>query len=132
MKLNQLITVFSSTWICAVTSCTDGQLDAPVVEEVGELRQCLSRLFKEAATSEADSVSAVLRRADGVSAVLRRAAPSLVNADTVEGLLLHHRVAFRARHTLCQQAVLTHPLSAGVLIGGRQMKVSLKSPSSSL
>ena len=98
------------------------QLDAPVVEEVGELRQCLSRLFKEAATSEAD----------GVSAVLRRAAPSLVNADTVEGLLLHHRVAFRARHTLCQQAVLTHPLSAGVLIGGRQMKVSLKSPSSSL
>ena len=122
MKLNQLITVFSSTWTCAVTSCTDGQLDAPVVEEVGELRQCLSRLFKEAATSEAD----------GVSAVLRRAAPSLVNADTVEGLLLHHRVAFRARHTLCQQAVLTHPLSAGVLIGGRQMKVSLKSPSSSL
>ena len=114
MKLNQLITVFSSTWICAVTSCTDGQLDAPVVEEVGELRQCLSRLFKEAATSEAD----------GVSAVLRRAAPSLAVTDPGGRLLLHHRVTFRARHTLCQQAVLTHPLSAGILVSGRQRKVS--------
>ena len=65
-----------------------------------------------------------MSEADGVSAVLRWAAPSLAVADSVEGLLLHHRVTFRARHTLCQQAVLTHPLSAGILVSGRQMKVS--------
>ena len=90
------------------------QLDATVVEEVGKLRQCLPRLLKETATSEAD----------GVSAVLRRAAPSLAVTDLGERLLLHHRVAFWARHNLCQKAVLTYPLSAGVLVGGRQMKLS--------